>query len=282
MKLSALCVALGACDPKMSGDAGGPSQGAAAQDAGVDPELVRFTTADGWQIVGDLRVRPPRSSLGVVFVHQLGSNRGEWARVAARVAGNPPWMDSPGRLTTLAFDLRGHGESTTSADGTARWQSFGNDRARWISLEHDVAAAVDLVRQRALTTRIVVVGSGIGATAAALYAARAGAPVVGLVLISPTMDARGINLAAPLAQFARSQRPVLLVTASGDSASSDCVRDVQQALSSADAGVGSDLVEVERYDNASAHGVALGAEGVHPELWARIDRFFADRTRSQR
>jgi pimeloyl-ACP methyl ester carboxylesterase len=280
LKLSVLCVALLACDPKVSSDAGGPSQGA-TQDAGVDPELVRFTTADGWQIVGDLRVRQPRS-LGVVFVHQLGSNRGEWARFAGRVAGSPLWLDSPGRFTTLAFDLRGHGESTTSADGTARWQSFGNDRARWISLEHDVAAAVDLVRQRALTTRIVIVASGIGATAAALYAARPGAPVAGLVLISPTMDARGINLVAPLTQYVRAQRPVLLVTASGDSASSDCVRDVQQAMSSADAGVGSDLLEVERYDNASAHGVAIGAEGVHPELWARIDRFFADRMRVRR
>ncbi len=208
----------------------------------------------------------------MVLVHQLSSNRGEWAAFAAQLAAKPTWQTPAGTITTLALDLRGHGESTSGPDGTARWQSFGNDRARWMGLENDVAAAVDYVRQRAGTTRIVIVGSSIGGTAATLYAARTGAPVVGLALLSPGTAYRGIELGAPLAQFVRGRGSVLMVTAAGDTYSADSVRDLQSALARGSDG-GLPSVEVERYDNARAHGVSLGAQGVHPELWTRVERW---------
>jgi pimeloyl-ACP methyl ester carboxylesterase len=277
LKLSVLCVALGACSQRggSTNDGGARGSNVEQPDATApDPELVRFATADGWTIVGDLRLRRRRGA-AVLFVHQLSSNRGEWARFASRVAG--PAEDSDrgrSRPSTLAVDLRGHGESTANGDGTLRWTAFGNDRARWMGLEHDVAAAVDYLRQRVGTTQIVIVASGIGATAASLYAARSGAPVVGLVLISPASEARGIQLAPPLLQALRARKRVLLIAASGDTSAADTVRDVQQQASGDDGG--GLLLEVERYDNASAHGVTLGAEGVHPEMWARIERFIAD------
>lgn len=274
LNLSVLCIALSACSQRSgsTNDAGPRGPNGEAPDATApDPELVRFSTADGWTLVGDLRLRR-RGGAAVLFVHQLSSNRGEWARFAPRIAG--PINDvERGRnhVSTLAVDLRGHGESTNSNDGTLRWTAFGNDRARWMGLEHDVAAAVDYLRQRVGTTQIVIVGSGIGATAAALYAARSGAPVAGLVLISPSSEARGIQLVAPLLQALRARKRVLLIAASGDTSASDAMRDVQQQASGDDGGAL--LLEVERYDNASAHGVTLGAEGVHPEMWARIERF---------
>lgn len=264
--------ALSACERPKSGDAGtAPSSADPPADAAVaDPEIVRFNGADGWQIVGDFRMRR-RAGLAVLFVHQLSSNRGEWARFATRLAGPPPWAPQPGTISTLAIDLRGHGQSTSGPEGNTSWTTFGNDRARWLGAEHDVAAGIDLLRQRVSTTRMVIIASGIGATAATLFAARSGAPVTGLVLLSPAREARGIDLGAPLAQYVRGRGRVLLVAATGDTISADSVRDLQQHVASSDAGAG--VIEVERYDNASAHGVSLGAEGVHPELWARIERF---------
>lgn len=265
-------IALQACNPTGAAQDAGIPLGAGeppADAAPPDPEEVRFTAADGWQIVGDLRARPP-GRLATLFVHQLSSNRGEWARYAGTLAGPPPWRASPGTISTLAIDLRGHGASTQSAEGESRWQSFGNDRARWMGLEHDIAAAVDFLRQRAGATRVVIVASGLGATAASLYAARENAPVAGLVLLSPTLDARGIRIVEPIEAFLAHNGRVLMVAATGDAQSADCVRDVQQRLGTTAA---ASRLDVERYDNTSAHGVPLGADGVHPELWPRVTRF---------
>lgn len=267
-------IALQACNPSSAAQDAGVRLGAAdnpdnADAAPPDPEEVRFSTADGWQIVGDLRARPP-GRIATLLVHQLSSNRGEWARYATSLAGAPPWRPSPGTVSTLAIDLRGHGESTQSPEGESRWQFFGNDRARWMGLEHDIAAAVDFMRQRVGATRVVIVASGLGATAASLYAARDNAPVAGLVLISPTLEARGIRIVEPIEAFLGHSGRVLMVTASGDTQSADCVRDVQQRVAATPA---ASRLEVERYDNTSAHGVALGADGMHPELWPRVTRF---------
>lgn len=267
-------IALQACNPTAAAQDAGVRLGAGdngdpADAAPPDPEEVRFSSADGWQIVGDLRARPT-GRLATIFVHQLSSNRGEWARYASTLSGPPPWRASPGTVSTLAIDLRGHGGSTQSPDGEARWQSFGNDRARWMGLEHDIAAAVDFMRQRTGATRVVIVASGLGATAASLYAARENAPVAGLVLLSPTLDARGIRIAEPVEAFLAHNGRVLMVTATGDTQSADCVRDVQQRLGTT---ASASRMDVERYDNTSAHGVPLGAEGVHPELWPRVTRF---------
>lgn len=259
-----------ACDrpPTQRASGSRSGEGEEARDAAApDPELVRFTTSDGWQIVGDLRVRR-RAGLAVVLVHQLSSNRGEWAAFASQISGAQSGRNE-GTISSLAIDLRGHGESITAPDGLTRWQSFGNNRSRWVTLEYDVAAAVDFVRQRVGTTRIVLVASSIGGTAAALYAARAGAPVAGIVMISPGIEYRGIDVVAPLREFLGRRGRLLLITAAGDTYSADSTRDIEAGLRG-DAG---SSVEVERYDNASAHGVSLGAQGVHPEMWARIERF---------
>jgi pimeloyl-ACP methyl ester carboxylesterase len=276
LNLAVWCVALGACSQRGSttNDAGPRGFREDTPDARVsDPELVRFSTADGWTIVGDLRVRR-RGGRAVLFVHQLSSNRGEWARFALRIAGPIEQAErAHGGVSTLAIDLRGHGESTSSNDGTLRWTAFGNDRARWMSLEYDVAAAVHVLRQRVATTQIVIVGSGIGGSAATLYAARSGAPVVGLVLLSPSSEARGVPLVPPLMQVLRARKRVLMLAASGDTSASDTLRDVQQQASRFRDDGGPALLEIERYDDASAHGVSLGAEGVHPEMWTRIERF---------
>jgi pimeloyl-ACP methyl ester carboxylesterase len=145
-----------------------------------------------------------------------------------------------------------------------------------MGLEADVAAAVDYLRQRAATLNIVVIGSSIGGTAAALYAARAGAPVRGLGLISPGIAYRGIDLRAPLQTYlsGRATTPaglprVRLFTASGDTYSADTTQSLETQLSAPDGGAS--LLVAQRYEGTSAHGVSLGADGVHPELWTQLD-----------
>jgi pimeloyl-ACP methyl ester carboxylesterase len=238
----------------------------------IDPEEVTFATSDGWTLHADLRLRATRNGLGVVFVHQLSSNRGEWAAFAAQVSGPARALATSG-ISTLTVDLRGHGQSTQSPQGTVRWESFGNDRAQWMGLEQDVAAAVDYLRQRAATTRIAIVGSSIGSTAAALYGARPGVPVVSLALLSPGSAYRGIDLLAPLRTFAtQTHGRVFAAAAAGDLTSADCVNVLERQLQG-DAGA---ALRVVRFDNSSAHGVTMGAQGEHPELWTQLQQWLND------
>ncbi len=236
-----------------------------------DPEAVSFATSDGWNLHGDLRLRSTRDGIGVVFIHQLSSNRGEWAAFAQQVAGPRLRPGIQGTISTLAIDLRGHGESTQGPEGTTRWQSFGNDRGQWVGLEQDVAAAVDYLRQRAATTKIILVGSSIGSTAAALFAARRGVSVVSIAMLSPGLTYRGIDLLPPLRTFVQ-QTPgrVFAAAAGGDNTSADCLDQLERGFANSDAGTTFELV---RFAGSSAHGVTMGAQGEHPELWSQLDRW---------
>lgn len=272
--LVTLAIALIGCErrPPSSNGSLGVTAGANADVVVVDPEAVTFGTADGWTLHGDLRLRGERNNIGVVFVHQLSSNRGEWTTFARQIAGPPRGASSAGTISTLAIDLRGHGDSTQGPEGPTRWQSFGNDRARWIGLEHDVAAAVDYLRQRASTTRIIVVGSSIGSTAATLFAARQGVPVMGLAMLSPGLSYRGIDLLPPLRAFVeQTHGKVWMAASGGDTASAQCVTQVERMLNNADAGTPS--LTVWLYATSSAHGVSMGAEGEQPQLWTQLEQW---------
>ena len=98
----------------------------------------------------------------VLLVHNLMSQRGSFAEVATRLAP---------RCRALAVDLRGHGES----GGTTR--AFDVQ-----ALADDLLAVLDA----AGAERAVVVGTSIGATAAALLALAQPQRVRALVLISAT------------------------------------------------------------------------------------------------
>src|SRR5687767_13271715 len=75
-----------------------------------EPRRVTFVTSDGVTIGATLRPGGDRRAPAVILVHQLATDREEWAPVIAKLA------EPPG-LTVLAIDLRGHGESTAGPEG---------------------------------------------------------------------------------------------------------------------------------------------------------------------
>lgn len=98
----------------------------------------------------------------VLLVHNLMAGRGSFAAVAARLAP---------RCRVLALDLRGHGESG------------GAPRAFTVQdLAEDLRAVLDAAGVR----RALIVGTSLGATAAALLALAHPERVRGLVLLSAT------------------------------------------------------------------------------------------------
>jgi pimeloyl-ACP methyl ester carboxylesterase len=221
-------------------------------------ERVTLHTSDGWTLAGEYR--PGTGNRVVLLVHQLASNRAEWRPLLARLGAGP----SP--VGALAIDLRGHGESTAGPDGVTLWTAFGNDREQWAGLQRDVAAAVSFLRTRAPGAEVVLVGSSIGSTAALLHASD-DPEVRRVVALSPGLAYRGLAIAPAVEALAQSGRPVLLVAAQGDTVSAEAVAQLGRADPT------TRLVTSIVFEGTGAHGVALGAAGVHPELWARIEQW---------
>jgi dienelactone hydrolase len=221
-------------------------------DPSRPPETVRFPTDDGVTIVGTMHAAPKTGETAVVLVHQLSSNRAEWAPVIAELV-------KPPGVTVLAIDMRGHGESTEGRGRRAlSWQDFDNDD--WAKVVADVAGAVSFLETQGSLApgRIVVVGSSIGGSAAILAAA-ANPRIAAVVAVSPGRAYKGIDALTPLADLAN--RPLLAIAAQDDAHSLETAQ-----LMARIAGAG----ELEVY-RGGAHGVAMLRDA--PQMAARIAAF---------
>lgn len=126
--------------------------------------------------------RPPRRGMPVlVLAHGVGAGKGEWDKLALRLASRG-WG-------SLAVDLRGHGGS---AARPGEWEEL--DRSgRWPGLVEDLLAAAKWVEARKVDPALLAFGgASIGANLAA--AADAARPGRFLLLLSPGPDYRGVRL----------------------------------------------------------------------------------------
>jgi pimeloyl-ACP methyl ester carboxylesterase len=211
-----------------------------------------FTASDGVRIAATLHEAPRADAPLVILVHQLGSTRAEWDPLERR-------LHAPPAIATLALDLRGHGASTRATDGrTLDFRTF--DRDEWAATALDVLAAVAFVRSAdspIRPSRIAVVGSSIGSTAAIAAAAREPGldPIVAL---SPGRAYHGFDAIAPALTLGR--RTLLAVAAEGEPDSVETARAMARIT-------GTDAIIVP----GNAHGVRL-FDG-DPTLLDRVERF---------
>jgi dienelactone hydrolase len=240
-------------DGQTSGD--GSTTGSGRQ---AEAGIVAFDTSDGVTITGNLvQGNGGGSRPAILLVHQLGSDKSSYVEFQTALAD--------AGITSLAIDLRGHGEST--ADGTLNFRDFNNEQ--WAMLSEDIIAALDYMNANPEinSNAIGIIGASIGANLAVTVTAgivsSGGAPVPkGLVLLSPGMNYRGIQ---PLT-LARDIRriPVLIVSANGDGQSFSG----SQALSNATNG---ELIEFDGSD----HGTDLF--NAHPGLTMEIIQWLRSR-----
>jgi len=148
------------------------------------PAAVEFLTSDDVVVRGELRGRPGR---WVILVHDEGEDLDAWRPLYPPLSGLCDCV--------LAFDLRGHGASGDPWDPS--------------SIQLDVAAAREFALQRQ-AAKVIVIGAGIGASAALLAAGTAA--VDGLIQLSPRAALAG---ASP-SDLRRSRAPKLIVAGSRD------------------------------------------------------------------
>lgn len=147
------------------------------------PERVTFATTDGVEIVGDW-VTATTTMGAVVLLHMMPATRQSWMAFQRVLAQRG--------LTSLAIDLRGHGESTHARDGSVLDYKKFSETYPSVSAQ-DLAAAVQWIRKRGVErTRIAVGGASIGANLALQFLADEPQTPAAL-LLSPGENYHGVS-----------------------------------------------------------------------------------------
>jgi alpha-beta hydrolase superfamily lysophospholipase len=134
---------------------------------------VTFPSLDGTLLSGEFFEAANRPSPGVVLVHMLSRNKGDWH-------GLPDRIRDAG-ITALTIDLRGHGGSSGSASDLGAMVQDVRAAAQWLASRVNVRPDA-----------IAVVGASLGASLALLAAADT--PLVRAVgAVSPSLDYRGLR-----------------------------------------------------------------------------------------
>jgi len=172
-------------------------------------EDVQLTTSDGVQLHA---VYEPvqGTTRGVLLVHGERRTANDWKFLAAKI--------NHAGFSTLAVNLRGHGESTSAAP-----PPLGDENYQ--AMVADVQAGLQWLRDHG-TDDISLVGADVGANLA-LAAGSAVTDTSNIVLLSPGLKIHGIR--ADVALKAWDERPVLFVVSTGDhySAKSALLLDAQ-------------------------------------------------------
>jgi pyridoxine 5-phosphate synthase len=194
---------------------------------------VSFPSADGVIIVGELYESPAvlRGTgdrvPGVVLVHMLSRNRSDWGSLPDRIrdAG----------ISALAIDLRGHGQSSGSAQDLRLMIQDVRAAARWLAARPNVRG-----------DQIAIVGASLGASLA-LLAAGDVPQVRALALLSPSLDYRGLRTDTALIKRLGA-RSIWLAASDQDPLALRTLRDIAAEPSGP---------REQHISNAVAHGTVL-------------------------
>jgi dienelactone hydrolase len=183
----------------------------ALADTGGAEQRVSIRTEDGVTLAATWYEPSPRPGPAVILVHMLNRSRKEWDAVAQRLASEG--------IGALAFDLRGHGESTAGPPPAA-------GQSEYASMVQDVRAVRRYLAQRTdvQQSRVGVIGASIGANLAALEAS-ADSSVASLALLSASVDYRGLRITEAVRKV---KRPMLFVAGDDDPYASRSARELQK------------------------------------------------------
>ncbi len=201
---------------------------------------VEITTDDGVVIVGEHR-EGPSGGPAVLLLHMMPATKESWEPLADALAGRG--------FSTLAIDLRGHGESVRGAGKRKLdYRDFSDEEHR--AKMKDVEAAMRWLEGRGIDpSRIGLAGASIGANLSIAYAGGHGA-VPAVVALSPGLDYRGVATEAAAAAMPR-ERKLLLAASEEDEYAFSSVHALARAKADAElqelkgAGHGTTMLERE-------------------------------------
>jgi len=192
--------------PAARRDRGSRRKGAKPPAPPLPGEKITFETSDGWTLTGTFS--PPKGHLTFLFLHGVGSNRGEWGALAQRLAAEG--------FGILAYDARGHAESQAFQGQKVSWRTFsstGTDN-EWNRMTLDVEAALSFLASWGIqSSSVAFCGASVGANILLKAAARR-KEIPMLVLLSPGINYRDVLTVNAIRLYGR--RPILLVASGQD------------------------------------------------------------------
>lgn len=215
----------------LAGCAGGPPGPCTPAEPKLGGEALCFRT-DGWTLQGEV-LRPDADGPAAVLVHGLDEGRGSYGDLARTL--------NRSGVTVLAYDLRGHGQSTTYQGDHRTVDDMG--RPEFIGLPRGVAAAREALGGG--DRPLAIVGASLGANAALVHADRVGG-VDGLALLSPGLDYLGVATEPSAEGY---EAPLYMAAGEDDAYARDSVRELANVSASSNLTV--DVVE------GPAHGTRL-------------------------
>ena len=134
---------------------------------------VSLPSGDGVVIAGEFYEAASRPAPAVLLVHMLSRSHADWGALAERIrdAG----------ITALAIDLRGHGQSSGSAQDLQAMVGDVRAAALWLSTRPNVRG-----------DQVAIVGASLGASLALLAVVNV-PQVRAIALLSPSLDYRGLR-----------------------------------------------------------------------------------------
>lgn len=121
----------------------------------VDFEEVKFPSADGVAITGDLYVQHGKQSPFIVLCHQAGWSRGEYREIA-------PKLNKLG-FNCVAIDQRSGGQVNEVANQTHQAANQAGKPTQFTDAEQDIVAAVQWARKNYASGKLLLWGSSYSA-----------------------------------------------------------------------------------------------------------------------
>lgn len=141
---------------------------------------VSWKTEDNWNIKGTFL--PSKNGKIVILLHELGKTRDDYKNFMTRLENE--------EFGYLAFDLRGHGQSTNLGSFTD-FSKTGTDN-EFNLMVRDVEGAIGYLNKKGYDTQnIFIIGAGLGANVAA-KAVGLNPQIAGLGLLTPGLKTRDV------------------------------------------------------------------------------------------
>lgn len=160
----------------------------------VSEEDVWFTTKDNQRLRASIWYS--RGDKAVILVHMLDKDRNDWRPFAKKL--------NVFRITALGVDLRGHGESTGD------WKEFSE--SSFNKMIYDIEAAKIKLKKEGKNV-VGIIGASIGANLALKFAA-SDKDIKAVVLLSPGIDYKGVNIENDIENF---NKPIFIAYSKEDS-----------------------------------------------------------------
>lgn len=206
-------------------------------------QKVVLTTSDGYKITGQLIYPNKKTTAGVVLLHIYNSNKESWNSLI-------PYLTEKG-ITTLAIDMRGHGESRFGPnDRDESIMVEKRDSALFNQMHMDAEAAVKYLVQKAGIDpkRIGLIGASVGCSVA-IHTVSNGAVNIGAVIVmTPGKDYLRVPTMIHLKKW--SKTPILILSSKEEA--SNGADSIYQTLIEQEA-----PVEIRLFDEKDIHGTYM-------------------------